>query len=456
WYLTVEPVEGWAFLKNMNLAIWSTTLFLLILLVGVYFMMSNLQMSRNMERLQLEEQRMRELKQHQQELMAARDAAESANRSKTLFLNNMSHDIRTPMNAILGFAALLDKHKENPELVKDYLKKITESGEYLLSIINNTLDLARIDSGRVLLDEAVCDMRDSRSSLLNMFEALIEKKHLHFYDHVDVKHRYLIMDKIKVQQILVNLISNAIKYTPDGGQIDFIVEEKPSQRDGYITYVTTVKDNGIGMSKDFLEHIFEYFSRERNTTESKVVGSGLGMSIVKKLVELMGGTIEIESELGKGTTVTVTIEHRYVEESEVKPQEDAKEHLASVEGQRILLAEDNELNAEIAITILEEAGFSVDHASDGAECVKMLAESAAGYYDLILMDIQMPLLNGYDATRRIRQLEDASKANIPIVAMTANAFEEDRQLAYDAGMNDYLSKPVNVSQLMTILSKILS
>lgn len=393
--------------------------------------------------------------------------AESANKAKTIFLNNMSHDIRTPMNAILGFAELIGKNHNNPVLFDDYLSKIKSSGKYLLDLINNVLDMARIDSGKTVVNEELTDVCDKDMNVNNLFTSLIEEKNLHLTMTQDIKHRYAYLDRGKIHQVVVNLLSNAIKYTPKGGNIDMQFVELPCEREGYGTYSVIVQDNGIGMSKEFAEHIFDNFSRERTTTESKVIGTGLGMSIAKKLCDLMGGTLEVETELGKGTKFTFTLMHRLgatsPNPSQGGEQPSGMNHPSlgggdstSLEGKRILLTEDNEINAEIAEALLSEHGLLIDHAENGKECINMLLDAPAGYYDLILMDIQMPVMNGYDAARNIRALEDKAKANIPIIAMTANAFDNDRQQALASGMNDHLAKPIDMEKTLAAIRTVLS
>lgn len=394
---------------------------------------------------------------NQDKLEKAMRDAEAANLSKTMFLNNMSHDIRTPMNAILGFTDLMDKKKNDPEVISSYIKKIQISGKYLLNIINNILDMARIESGHVVIDDDIMDISSVESSAIPLFEELLRQKDLKLIPTMNVQHPYVFVDVMKTHQITVNLLSNAIKYTPEGGTIIVDMTEIPCQKEGYGTYVMTVSDTGIGMSPEFCGHVFDSFSRERNTTESKVIGTGLGMSIVKKLVDLMGGTITVESELGKGTTFTVTMMHRIAMEPDdyLRKQKVEADDFSRMKGRRILLAEDNELNAEIAVTILEENGFKVERAEDGVQCIKMLTDAEAGYYDIILMDIQMPNLNGFDATMRIRSLSDKSKGNIPILAMTANAFDEDAEACLDAGMNGHVSKPIDLKKLMESIYSLL-
>lgn len=390
----------------------------------------------------------------QEELRDALERAESANRAKTMFLSNMSHDIRTPMNAVLGFARLMEREMNNPIVLADYLKKILFSGEYLLSIINNVLDLASIDSGKVQLDEGFMDVLDASNSFDAIIEGELKRKHITIIPTRDIKHQYVYADSAKLRQIMVNLVSNAVKYTGTGGEIRIDFREIPCEREGYGTYVTTVSDNGIGMSKEFQSRVFDSFARERNTTDSGIPGTGLGMSIVKKLVDLMGGRIEMESELGKGTTFRIYNQHRFVDSPEkfLKDRVGKNDNQVEFTGKRILLAEDNELNAEIAKTILENLGLVVDHAKDGVACVDMFSKAAPGYYDLILMDIQMPNMDGYMATRVIRNMDNRYKANVPIYAMTANAFEEDKRRALEVGMDGHLAKPIDLSLLVKCLT----
>ncbi len=385
-----------------------------------------------------------------------RKRAESADRAKSVFLFNMSHDIRTPMNAILGFATLMEKELDQPNRLKVHLDKIRISGQYLLNLINNVLEVARIDSGEETLDENITDLADEKTFVL--FENDIEKKQLSFSNKLDVEHQYVYADGHKLQEILSNLLSNAVKYTPDGGKVAISLREEPCDKPGYATYVYEVSDTGIGMSEDFQEQIFESFSRERNTTEGKVAGTGLGMFIVKKLTDLMGGTVEVTSTPGIGSTFTVTLQLRIARNAAKAPQEIASAENADLDlsGLRILLAEDNDLNAEIAIAILEDAGAKVDRAEDGIVCVDMLTSAPSRTYDLILMDIQMPNLDGHDATRRIRSLGDPQKANIPVVAITANAFEEDRRAAIEAGMNGHIAKPFSIDEIGKTIGEVLA
>ena len=385
--------------------------------------------------------------------------AEEANLAKTRFLNNMSHDIRTPMNAILGYAQLMEnelKGKDLPE-TSEHLKKLQQSGNLLLSIINNVLDMARIESGRMEIDENYGRIEDIRQTLFEIFEDEAKKKNLALHYTINVEHENILTDTTKVKEIFVNILSNAVKYTPAGGSVMVDIDELPCEEPGYMIVRTRVSDTGIGMSQDYLSKIFEAFTRERNTTKSKITGSGLGMSIVKKYVDLLGGTIDVESELGKGSTFTVTLKHRIADESYyVKKHAENPESCSEIlEGRNILLAEDNDLNAEIAEAILERAGLKTERVEDGIQCVNRIMQMPVGTYDVILMDIQMPKMDGYKATQEIRNLPDKDKACIPIIAMTANAFEEDKREAIAAGMNEHIAKPIQVDKLLSILSEVI-
>ena len=383
--------------------------------------------------------------------------AEDASLAKTRFLNNMSHDIRTPMNAILGYAQLMVnelKGKNLPE-ISEYLKKLQQSGNLLLSIINNVLDMARIESGRMEIDENYGRIEDIWQTLFEVFGDEAKKKNLVLQYTINVEHENILTDTTKVKEIFVNILSNAIKYTSSGGSVKVSVDELPCDEAGYMMVRTRVSDTGIGMSQEYLTNIFEAFTRERNATKSKITGSGLGMSIVKKYVDLLGGIIDVESELGKGSTFTVTLKHRIADERYyVKKHVENLEICSEIlEGRNILLAEDNDLNAEIAEAILERAGLKTERVEDGIQCVNRIMEMPVGTYDIILMDIQMPEMNGYKATQEIRRLPDRDKACIPIIAMTANAFEEDKRDAIAAGMNGHIAKPIQVDKLLSILSK---
>ena len=395
------------------------------------------------------------LEKSKRELEEALDMANKANSAKTVFLNSMSHDIRTPMNAIIGFTDLLGENLGDEKKARDYIGKIKSSSDYLLSLINNVLEMARIESGRSDLDERDISVEKSLDAVYWIFEAQMKEKHIDFIWDVNVKHNNIKCDVVKLKEILMNIINNAYKYSLPGDSVAVRIEEIPCDRDGYARIQTTVKDTGIGMSEEFLEHIFEDFTRAQTSTESGQFGTGLGMAIVKKIVDLMGGTIDVQSKQGVGTTFTVTLEHKIAEiaaenREVVKSTEDY-----SFRGKRILLVEDNDLNAEIAQTILAGTGMTVDRACDGIQCVDVLKGSEPGYYDMVLMDIQMPNMDGYEATRIIRQFEDKRLSEIPIIAMTANAFAEDRKQAFDAGMNGHIAKPINAENLKTTLAGIL-
>ena len=402
----------------------------------------------------IHEEKQREEKQNKR-IEEARIEAERANSAKTAFLFNMSHDIRTPMNAIIGFRELLEKHQEEPEKRADYLQKIEDASSVLLSIINNVLEMARIEKGTLEVDESVWSAEQFNDTLYSVFHEMMVQKKIEFTRQITVKNHYVYCDPIKLREVFINILSNAYKYTNPGGKVNMLLEEIEYDREGYALYRTTITDTGIGMSEDFLPHVFEEFSREHNTTDNKIEGTGLGMPIVKRLVEVMEGTIEIKSKKDAGTTVIVILPHRIAEKSAITVRPKVELDPDLFRDKRILLAEDNDLNAEIAMEILKEAGFIIEHAADGQICVDMMKNAPAGYYDLVLMDIQMPNMNGYDATRTIRALQDSEKAAIPIVAMTANAFEEDKKNAYKAGMNGHIAKPIRIDELMSSLAEIL-
>ena len=386
--------------------------------------------------------------------------AEDASLAKTNFLNNMSHDIRTPMNAILGYAQLMENELKEKKLpvTLEHLEKLQQSGNLLLSIINNVLDMARIESGRMEIDENYARIEDIRQTLFEIFEDEAKKKNLTLHYTINVEHEHILTDTTKVKEIFVNILSNAIKYTPVGGSVTINVDEVICDEPGYMIVRTKVHDTGIGMSQDYLTKIFDVFTRERNTTMSKITGSGLGMSIVKKYVDLLGGTIDVKSELGKGSTFTVTLKHRIADEGYYieKHVEELETGSEILEGRNILLAEDNDLNAEIAEAILEHAGLKIERVEDGIQCVNRIVEMPAGTYDMILMDIQMPRMDGYKATQAIRRLPDKDKACIPIIAMTANAFEEDKREAIAVGMNGHIAKPIQIDKLLSTLKTILT
>ena len=392
-----------------------------------------------------------------EKLEIALKKAEDASLAKTSFLNNMSHDIRTPMNVILGYAQLMENElngKDIPEAL-EHLEKLQQSGNLLLSIINNVLDMARIESGRMEIDENYCRIEDVWKSLFAVFDEKARKKNISLHYTMNVEHEHVLTDVTKVKEILVNILSNAIKYTPAGGSVMVYVDELPCDESGYMIVRIRISDTGIGMSQDYLTKIFEAFTREKNTTKSKIAGTGLGMSIVKNYVDLLGGTIDVESELGKGSTFTVTLKHRIADERYYvkKHIEESGTGNEILEGRNILLAEDNDLNAEIAEAILERAGLRIERVENGIQCVNRILKMPAGTYDMIFMDIQMPEMDGYKATQAIRNLPDKDKACIPIIAMTANAFAEDKRKTMEAGMNAHLSKPLNVPELMDTIRK---
>lgn len=389
-------------------------------------------------------------------LQVAVEKAESANRAKSTFLFNMSHDIRTPMNAIIGYADLASRHSDDPAKLKNYMENIQVCGQNLLMLLNNVLDLARIENDKTEMEYSVSDVDKDFRNCIAMFRNQADSKGQTLTVTTHLLHPYVYVDIPHLTEVCTNLVSNAVKYTGAGGTIRCDVTQKPGKKEGWCNMVITVADNGIGMSQEFQKHIFEPFERERTSTVSKVEGSGIGMGIVKKLVGLMGGTVAVESKIGVGSKFTVTIPCRIASEDETQAKRETNpSDQKCLCGTRILLTEDNDLNAEIATELLQEEGCTVDRAKDGVECVDMLEKAANGTYQLILMDIQMPVMNGYDAARKIRRLDDPQKANIPIIAMTANAFTEDRQAALDAGMNDHIAKPINMNVLVPTLRKYL-
>lgn len=392
-------------------------------------------------------------------LMQARKAlqqAEAANAAKSNFLFNMSHDIRTPMNALLGYNELLKRELTDPKL-REYQEKIEQSGNLLLSIINNVLDMARIEKGKVELDENYVKIQDIITEVYEVFEAEAEKKEIHLSLEYQIEHEHVVCDATKNKEIFLNLLSNAVKYTPSGGTVTLNVTELPCERKGYVRIQSEIVDTGIGMSREFLPSLFVAFARERNTTAGKVAGTGLGMPIVKKYIDMMGGSIEVESELGKGTRFNVILEYRMADRAYYEQKADTRSEVNEelIRGRHILLAEDNDLNAEIATVILEDMGLFVERVSDGIQCVAKMEQEPAGTYDLILMDIQMPNMDGYKATQAIRRFADQAKADIPIVAMTANAFEEDREKAFANGMNGHIAKPVDADKIKNMIVSVL-
>ena len=389
-------------------------------------------------------------------LQVAVENAESANRAKSTFLFNMSHDIRTPMNAIIGYADLASRHLDDPAKLEKYMENIQVCGQNLLMLLNNVLDLARIENDKTEIEYSVSDVEKDFRNCIAMFQNQADSKGQTLTVTAQLQHPYVYADIPHLTEVCTNLVSNAVKYTGACGTIHCDITQKPGKKEGWCDTVITVADNGIGMSQEFQKHIFEPFERERTSTVSKVEGSGIGMGIVKKLVGLMGGTVEVESKIGVGSTFTVTIPCRIASQEERQAKRDTtSSDKKSLSGTKILLAEDNDLNAEIAVELLQEEGCTVDRAKDGVECVDMLEKAANGTYQLILMDIQMPVMNGCDAAKKIRRMEDLPKADIPIIAMTANAFSEDKQAALDAGMNDHVSKPINRNILVPTIQKYL-
>ena len=390
-------------------------------------------------------------------LQIAAEKAESANRAKSTFLFNMSHDIRTPMNAIIGYADLASLHLDDPAKLEKYMENIQVCGQNLLVLLNNVLDLARIENDKTEIEYSVSDIEKDFRNCIAMFQNQADSKGQTLTVTTDLLYPYVYMDVPHLTEICTNLVSNAVKYTGDGGAIRCDITQKPGEKEGWCDAVITVADNGIGMSQEFLKHIFEPVERERTSTVSTVEGSGIGMGIVKMLVGLMGGTVEVESRIGVGSTFTVTLPCRIAsqEETQAAKRETAPSDEKSLCGVKILLTEDNDLNAEIATELLQEEGCTVERAKDGVECVDLLEKASDGTYQVILMDIQMPVMNGYDAATKIRRMDDPQKAGIPIIAMTANAFSEDKQAALDAGMNDHVAKPINMNILVPTIRKYL-
>ena len=452
---TADKVTFSDFIKDNLLVFLATVGFLALSIIGIILVL--LRKERKAEAVA--KLAAKDTKKLNDKLEIALKKAEDASLAKTRFLNNMSHDIRTPMNAILGYAQLMEeelKEKDLPE-TSDHLEKLQQSGNLLLSIINNVLDMARIESGKMEIDENYGRIEDIRQTLFEIFGDEAKKKNIALHYTINVEHEHILTDTTKVKEIFVNILSNAIKYTPSGGSVMINIDELVCDEPGYMMVRTRVSDTGIGMSQDYLTKIFDAFTRERNTTKSKITGSGLGMSIVKRYVDLLGGTIDVESEPGKGSTFTVTLKHRIADESYyVKKHAENPESCSEIlEGRNILLAEDNDLNAEIAEAILERAGLKTERVEDGIQCVNKITKMPVGTYDMILMDIQMPRMDGYKATQAIRHLPDKDKACIPIVAMTANAFEEDKRDAVAAGMNGHIAKPIQIDKLLSMLAEVL-
>ena len=438
WYVDIIPEAGWTSIYQWMIVIACSCI---TALMGATIFN------------QLRSKKYRE-KQYAAELKKSAEQAKKASEAKTRFLFNMSHDIRTPMNAIIGFSDLLEKNLKNEEKVREYLKKIKSSGNFLMTIINQVLEMARIESGTAILKTEAANLSELFYSVNTVLESDIQMKGIHCSIDTNVQHKYAFCDKTKLQEIYLNIVSNAVKYTPDGHAIHVTINETALDNKKAL-YVFVCEDTGIGMDPEYLPHIFDEFSREHTTTENKVSGTGLGLSIVKSFVELMNGEIHVESELGKGTKFTVNIPLEISSEEDVYKKEQPEQPITIVKnsGKRILLAEDNELNAEIAMELLKEEGFLIDWVKDGQECFDKLEESDDGYYNLILMDIQMPCLNGYEATAKIRQMENQKKAATPIVAMTANSFDEDIERTKKAGMNGFIAKPLDSEKMFTILKQ---
>ena len=392
------------------------------------------------------------------ETEAQLEIARAASEAKSAFLFNMSHDIRTPMNAIIGCTELLKRNLDNRQLAEEYIGKIETASDFLLSLLNNVLELSKIESGKALLDESPITLNSFSDVVHSMIASDLDAKNLTLNVNMNVQHTSILADSTKLKEVYLNVMSNAVKYTPPGGSIDVQVTELPSDIVGYAEYRIVIEDTGIGISQEYLPHIFDEFSREHNSTDSRIAGTGLGMPIVKKLIELMHGSIEVESSLGSGTRVIITVAHRIAPDQTITltSADEACDILSTFAGIRILLAEDNDLNAEIAQTILEDSGLKVERASDGIICVDMITKAPPGYYDLIMMDIQMPNMDGYKAAQVIRRLPDKDKSTIPIIAMTANAFEEDKQKAFSVGMNAHVAKPIRIDILKSTIESILS
>ena len=439
WYFEIVPFQGWI---PMSYKIFGS---IVSVLVAILLSMGYWQIILRREKEAV----------YAKQIEKVATEAQHANQAKTRFLFNMSHDIRTPMNAIIGFSGLLEKNLQNEDKAREYLKKIQSSSALMMTIINQVLEMARIESGTATLRLKAEDLSAIFHDVSSVFESDIRKKNLQYSIDANVCHKYAICDKTKLQEIYLNIVGNAVKYTPSGKSIHVIVKEIASD-DKMAQYCFICEDTGIGMSEEYLPHIFEEFSREHTSTENKVVGTGLGLPIVKSLIELMGGNIKAESSQEVGTKFMVTISLETVSKEDVYKEQEKQPNTADIRGKRILLAEDNELNAEIAIELLHEEGFFVELATDGQECFDMLDQAEEGYYDLILMDIQMPNVNGYEATVKIRQMENDKKAQIPIVAMTANVFAEDRKLALDLGMNGHISKPIDMKKVRKVLHNILN
>ena len=442
WYFDIIPSEGWSPRSYWIMCIVISYVFSL-LIATVFYLISS---KKHRER------------QYEAELEKAAEQAKNANEAKTRFLFNLSHDIRTPMNAIVGFSGLLEKNLQNERKAKEYLEKIQSSSNLLLRIINQVLEMARIESGTAVLQLKAEDMDALFHRVNTVFEEDVRKKNLQYHAVLDVRHHYVVCDQTKLQEIMLNIISNAIKYTPEGHSIYVEVHEAVSENPSKIRYIFSCEDTGIGMSEEYLPHIYEEFSREHSTTENKVPGTGLGLPIIKSMIELMGGSIQVESRQGIGTKFTIDLSFDIALKEEVYGSEDTIESSAihTIKGKRILLVEDNELNAEIAKTVLEDVGALITRAENGQQALELFKEKPAGTFDVILMDLMMPVMDGYTATRKIRELERSDAKTVPIIAMTANAFQEDAEKCIAVGMNAHLAKPLDIEKMKKTIKSICS
>nr|WP_317992048.1 ATP-binding protein [uncultured Faecalibacillus sp.] len=433
WYFEIVPFQGWI---PMSYEIFGS---IVSVLVAILLSMGYWQIILRREKEAV----------YAKQIEKVATEAQHANQAKTRFLFNMSHDIRTPMNAIIGYTQLLENNLDNKKQALDYISKLKSSSTILLSLINYILEMTQIESGKLDLKKEIGDLDDLVKNINVVVEPLIKEKKLHYSYHLEIKHHHIICDKTKLREIVLNILSNAIKYTPEGGNVELLIQEI-SFENNKVKYNFIIIDNGIGMKEDFLPHIFEEFAREKTSTESKVPGVGLGLPIVKSLIDMMNGTIQVESKLNKGTKFTVELS--FLTSLQVENVNERNTSTLDFSGKHILLVEDNELNAEIGIELLNTFKVIIDLAKNGEECIKILEKMPEGYYDLILMDIQMPIMDGYEATKAIRNL-DNKNAQIPIIAMTANAFEEDRKHALQLGMNEHLAKPVDIEKLKDVLTK---
>ena len=433
WYFEIVPFQGWI---PMSYKIFGS---IVSVLVAILLSMGYWQIILRREKEAV----------YAKQIEKVATEAQHANQAKTRFLFNMSHDIRTPMNAIIGYTQLLENNLDNKKQALDYISKLKSSSTILLSLINYILEMTQIESGKLDLKKEIGDLDDLVKNINVVVEPLIKEKKLHYSYHLEIKHHHIICDKTKLREIVLNILSNAIKYTPEGGNIELLIQEI-SFENNKVKYHFIIIDNGIGMKEDFLPHIFEEFAREKTSTESKVPGVGLGLPIVKSLIDMMNGTIQVESKLNKGTKFTVELS--FLTSLQVENVNERNTSTLDFSGKHILLVEDNELNAEIGIELLNTFKVIIDLAKNGEECIKILEKMPEGYYDLILMDIQMPIMDGYEATKIIRSFNNKN-AQIPIIAMTANAFEEDRKHALQLGMNEHLAKPVDIEKLKDVFTK---